>query len=112
MNIGEVLQRIGQWAESKPLVKRAYVFGSRARQDYRTNSDLDIAIELDPSEFQGSDESGGTATWMFETDGWKEELQALTGFQVQLEQFMDESRTPTIAAGLRKSSLVAYDKAT
>ena len=87
------------------------MFGSRARQDFRLDSDLDIAIELDTNEFQGFDDScGGAATWMFESIGWKDELEMLTGFQVQLEQLINSSCTPTIVAGIQDSNLIAYDK--
>ena len=66
---------VSTWAKGKPLVKRVYLFGSRVRGDHGAKSDIDIAVELDPSAFQGSDESGGLATWMFETKGWRGELQ-------------------------------------
>jgi uncharacterized protein len=39
------------------------------RGDHRPDSDLDIAVELDPAEFQGAHESGGLATWMFAVRG-------------------------------------------
>lgn len=110
MDVDVVLHCVAKWTTSKPLVKRAYLFGSRARQDYRPDSDLDIAIELDSQTFQCSDESGGLATWMAETNGWAQELSGLTGFQVQLEQFIDEIQTPRIARGLQESSLMSCDK--
>ena len=47
---------------------------------------------------------------MAETDGWAQELSGLTGFHVQLEQFIDAIQTPTIARGLQESSLMAFDK--
>jgi predicted nucleotidyltransferase len=101
---------IGEWAKDKPLVKRVHIFGSRARDDYTPNSDLDLALELDTAEIDGYDESGGLATWMFESDGWESELESRTGFVVQLEQYIDEAQTPTIAQGLRESSLLVYEK--
>ena len=37
---------IANWAVENPLIKRAYIFGSRARDDWRSDSDLDIALEF------------------------------------------------------------------
>lgn len=42
----EIKKKIEKWAMSEPLVIKAYVFGSRARNDYTTESDLDIAVEI------------------------------------------------------------------
>ncbi len=47
---------------------------------------------------------------MFETEGWKAELQSLTGIEVQLEHFANEKLDPTIAQGLHQSSVIAYEK--
>jgi uncharacterized protein len=101
MDIDAIKIAIVAWASQKPLVMRVFIFGSRARGDHRPDSDLDVAVELDPREFQGVDDSGGVATWMFESEGWKEELQALVPHKVQLELSLGE-QTPTIARGLQR----------
>lgn len=93
------------------MVKRVYVFGSRVRGDNRPDSDIDIAVELDSAAFLGVDESGGLATWMFETKGWKEELEKLVPLKVQLERYHPE-QTPTVGKGLARSSQLIYEKAT
>jgi predicted nucleotidyltransferase len=103
-------QAIANWAARKPLIKRVFIFGSRVRGDNRADSDIDIAVELDAAEFQGTDESGGLATWMFETKGWKEELQRFVPYRVQLERYHPE-QTPTVASGLERSSALVYEKA-
>jgi hypothetical protein len=38
-----VVEALCAWAERTPEVQRVYVFGSRARGDFRPDSDLDIA---------------------------------------------------------------------
>jgi hypothetical protein len=49
------------------------------------------------------------ATWMFETKGWKDELQQLIPCNVQLERYHPE-QTPTVARGLERSSILVYEK--
>ena len=88
---------------------RLWLFGSRARGDHRDDSDLDIAIQLDLSVAKGMDESGGLATWMFDTEGWEEELAALLPFTIDLEQYRGEA-TPTIHQALARSSQLVYAK--
>jgi uncharacterized protein len=110
MDLDSLAEKLSSWAAGKPLVSRLWIFGSRARGDHHAGSDLDIAIELDLSAASGVDESGGMATWMFDTKGWLEQLQQLTGLPVDLQHF-DGSRTPTIQAGLERSSLLFYSKA-
>ncbi len=109
LNLDPLCTNIACWAVGKPLVRRVWLFGSRVRQDYRPDSDLDIAVELDIAAADGSDESGGVATWMFESEGWKEQLQALSQYEVQLEHFL-EGQTPTIKSALERSSRLVYKK--
>jgi predicted nucleotidyltransferase len=111
MEVSQVARMISTWARNKPLVKRAYIFGSRVRGDHRPDCDIDIAVELGPDMFQGADESGGLATWMFETGGWKDELEKLLALKVQLERYHPD-QTRTVGKGLARSSQLVYEKAT
>jgi uncharacterized protein len=109
MNTSEICEILAAWAVSKPLVLRLFIFGSRVRGDYRPDSDIDIAIELDMSAADGVDDSGGLATFMFEADDWEQELQAHFSFNVDLEQFRGPD-TPTIEKALRQSSILVFQK--
>jgi uncharacterized protein len=111
MELPEIGGVVSKWARSKPMIKRVHLFGSRVRGDHMPTSDIDIAVELDPSAFSGSDESGGLATWMFEAKAWRQELQALIPLKVQLERYHPE-QTPTVNKGIGRSSQVVYEKAT
>jgi predicted nucleotidyltransferase len=111
MDVSQVASVVFAWARGKPLVKRAYLFGSRVRGDHRAESDIDIALELDTAVFRGVDDSDGLATWIFETNGWKAELEKLIPLKVQLERYHPD-QTPTVKKGLTQSSQLVYEKAT
>jgi len=76
MGIDEVKKVINSWAQNQPLIKRAFIFGSRARGDHQTDSDLDVAVEL----HLGGDDNSILSTWMFEEDEMKQSLQDLIPF--------------------------------
>lgn len=109
MDMPIVHKALSDWASEKPLVGRVFIFGSRVRGDHGPGSDLDIAVEIDLSAARGMDESGGLATWMSETKGWKMELEAILPFEVDLEQYRGEG-TPTIHQALARSSHLVYAK--
>lgn len=109
MELPQIAAVLAVWAKGKPLIRRVFIFGSRVRGDHRLDSDVDIAVELNPDHFRGTDESGGLATWMFETGEWRDELQKLFPFEVQLERY-HANQTPTIATGLVRSSMLVYEK--
>lgn len=43
----QIIEALQQALRKYPQVKRAVVFGSRARGDYRYNSDIDLAVYAD-----------------------------------------------------------------
>lgn len=47
----EDIKKIVEWAKRHPQIKRVYLFGSRARCTNREGSDIDLAIEMDWSEW-------------------------------------------------------------
>ncbi|MDP9908930.1 putative nucleotidyltransferase [Variovorax boronicumulans] len=106
MNSNAVDESLRSWATGHVLVRRLWVFGSRARGDHRTDSDLDVAIEI-----HHHDESNGLATWMFETQHWAYELAALSPFSVDFQQYQGPVDTPVIDAGLARSSRLVFERA-
>ena len=100
---------IAEWAEDKPLVNRAWIFGSRVRGDHRDDSDIDVAVELDMHAIRGIDGSGGFATWSFESKTWTPELEAILGLAVDL-QYYRTGETKIIQSALDRSSVLAYEK--
>jgi predicted nucleotidyltransferase len=50
----EILNEIAVWAERYPCIEAMHVFGSIARDDARTSSDIDIAFEYTPNVRSGA----------------------------------------------------------
>ena len=109
MDIKNVGMIVSTWAKKEPLIQRVFIYGSRVRKDYRSDSDLDLAVVLDPEEFTPSDDSGGLATWAYENKRWAKELQDFLPYQIQLEYY-DGDQSPTIKAGITRSSVLVYEK--
>ncbi|MDZ4075999.1 MAG: nucleotidyltransferase domain-containing protein [Hylemonella sp.] len=100
--LGPLKLVVSDWATSIRLIERVYFFGSRVRGEYRSDSDLDIAVQLtttDPDE--------AVAQWTFECDKWTVELATLIPFQVDL-QLLHMTATPTVVAGIARASLLVY----
>ncbi len=98
-----------KWATNNQLVSRLWLFGSRVRGENRPDSDIDIAIELDMSAVKGTDDSGGMATWAFEANKWKSELEHLFSLPVDLQNYK-AGETNAIQRGLDRSSILVYKK--
>jgi len=109
VQLAQIVSIVAAWAVKHPLVGKAWVFGSRARGEERDDSDIDIAIELDLSEAEGADESGGMATWMFECGSWRSELGSLLPLPIDLQQFMG-AKTPIIRSAIKRSGVLAHRK--
>ena len=67
-----------KWAERKKIVTRLNFYGSRERGDYRTDSDLDICVEI------LGDDGEACGSWIFEEDTWKKEVAALSPYKIHL----------------------------
>ncbi len=105
MDIVELSNIIAKWAKEEALVTRAYVFGSRARNNFQVDSDLDVAVEIKK---RPGDENV-LATWIFEHKGMDERLAKLLPYKLQLEN-LDGTNTPTILNGVKKSSIIVYEE--
>jgi predicted nucleotidyltransferase len=105
MKLEEAVQIVAAWAASEPLVREAYIFGSRVRGTHRPDSDIDIAVKINK---QPGDESEYVC-WAFEGDRLTERLQKLIPVKVQLEWY-DPIETPHVRMGIVESSVKAYQE--
>lgn len=104
MEIASIRTLVTQWAASQPLVCKAWIFGSRVRGVERSDSDVDVAIEL--CTLPG--DSSPLVTFMFEKDELKRSLQAALPVDVDLQWYGGPVETPTVHAGLEHSSVLVY----
>ena len=106
----ERISTLRGWASSQPLVGMLYAFGSRVRGTSRPDSDLDVAVELDPTAAVGNSSIGQLDTWLGDTAHWKEQLTAATGVVIDLQQYAGPINTPGVHEGLADSALLLYRK--
>lgn len=74
-------RELSAWANATKAVDKLWLFGSRARNEHRDDSDFDFAIELAPK--------NGNTDWAFgdfvcEADEWKEALRRIVNSDVSL----------------------------
>ena len=102
-----VADSIARWAADNPKVRRVWVFGSRATGTYRTDSDIDIAVELEPV----ADSEETLTRWIVHADLWESQLQSRVALKVDLEWFDADGSTPAIEAGLNDAKVLIYERA-
>ncbi len=66
------LDTLRSWAEQTPQVQEAYLFGSYAKGEARTGSDVDIAIRA------------SAVDWTFRTAKWEQYLTKAIGVKVNI----------------------------
>ena len=100
---GRTLTIVKQWANEEPLVREAFIFGSRARNTHRVDSDLDVAVKVNAQPGDASE----YACWVFEAKALSRRLQERTPVAVQLEWY-DPVETPHVHMGMVESSIKVY----
>lgn len=99
---------IAEWAKSEPLIIKAYIYGSRAKEYYKESSDLDVAIEIT----QLPHDSNMLSTWINEANMLRERLSTkfskFPHIKLHLELLNDECIT--VFAGVRETGILIYQK--
>lgn len=106
MDLEAIKARLADWCAANPFVLQAYIFGSRSRNDFTAESDLDIALVISPMPA----DSNSLATWINQSKAWKAELETLLPFKIDLHQ-LDDRATPTIKSGIESSSVLVFSRA-
>ena len=95
------------WASRKPKIRRVMLFGSRVKGTHREESDLDIAVELEP----GEDSNATLAVWMDVSEPWKAELESFLPFPIDLQWRDVDGTTTYIDQGLSDACEPIYENA-
>ena len=96
------------WASGKPFVRRLWVYGSRAGTSARSDSDLDVALEVDPI---GNDEDALTS-FVDECSGWEAELQPQLRHRLHLEWYDPLGTNVPVRDGVHESGILIYERTT
>lgn len=105
MSIEDMRDAVAKWASTQPLIRKAYLFGSRVRGTHKPNSDLDVAVEI--YTLQG-DENPLT-TWTCEAQRLKASTAGVVPVIIDLNWYGGPIETPCVHAGLQDGSIVAFD---
>lgn len=99
---------IARWAEGTEGVSAVRLFGSRAKGTARPDSDVDLAITVDPVR-EGSRILDGYTHYFFGRDLWAVELGALTRLPVQVERY-DAATHPRVFQFCSACSLLLWQR--
>ena len=91
---------IHDWAENNPHIVEVRIFGSRAAERARKDSDVDIAVTI------SGDEPADTI-YVCEVDGWRAKLSAMLCLDVDIKPY-DPIGSPDVFNSCRKASHLIY----
>jgi predicted nucleotidyltransferase len=103
----EMAAIMAAWAEARPRVRRVWLFGSRVKGTQRRDSDVDVAVEIEPV----ADSEESLLVWLNNGERWRGELEQEIGLLVNLEWFDPDGSTPNVQGALREASVLIYDRA-
>ncbi len=102
-----VAQQLSSWASSVPCVRRLWIYGSRIRGDNRPNSDLDVALEIDPN---GNDETA-EVSFISTASAWRAQLKPHIPFKLHLQWYDSEGSYVEVQRGVEASGVLVYERA-
>jgi predicted nucleotidyltransferase len=112
MTVEEISAAVADWAAGEQLIRRVYLFGSRAKGCSRPDSDADLAIlhQIDPEVRDSCDaEVAHMLTWMEYKEGWTSALQQRLSVKIDLQQVDRDSRKVVVPA-LKACRICLYRK--
>jgi predicted nucleotidyltransferase len=101
-----VADSIAVWAAENPEVRRVWVFGSRAKGTHRPDSDIDIAVELEPV----GDSEETLVRWIAHSTQWEAQLQSRIAAKIDLEWFDPDGSTRRVQAALSEGKGLMYER--
>jgi predicted nucleotidyltransferase len=109
MTLDEIGIAVRAWAAGEALIRRVYLFGSRAKGTAKADSDVDFAImhDMDPKLSAMFDRAAlKQATWMHHARIWQADLQCL--FSIPIDVQAVGLIYPTVWGALKQCRVCLY----
>lgn len=74
----DLVPAILAWGSARSAIKCVWLFGSRVRDDFRPDSDIDIAVGI------AAPETYNYNAWFWPSRDWRKELAAIIPYEVDL----------------------------
>jgi len=104
-------KRLSELAESIPVTKRLWVFGSRCKNAHHPNSDLDIAVEVEwvQAQLLGACENH-FALWCATLPKFEDAMTAGCPWPIDLQCYAPAVNTPCLHQYLQEASAMICKK--
>lgn len=102
-----IAQQLSSWAHRVECVRRLWIYGSRARGDSGPESDLDVAVEIDPI---GNDETA-EVSFISTASQWRSELEPHIPFKLHLQWYDPAGSYVEVQRGVETSGVLVYERA-
>lgn len=102
----DVRNAVLSWAESTPLIRRGWLFDARAQRSYRSDGDINIAIEVEPV----GDSEETLVLWIANAAAWQSQLQEKTGQPLYLEWFDPDGNTRDVGGVPAEAAVLIYER--
>jgi hypothetical protein len=99
----QIAEALSGWAESVDIIECIWFFGSRIKGGYRADSDLDVAIGLSSTGYEG------LADFWAEDDDWRAQVSFLSPYLIDL-QYLDAEITPNMVDHVRDSGWLVFQR--
>ncbi|MBL4679902.1 MAG: nucleotidyltransferase domain-containing protein [Pseudomonadales bacterium] len=104
MNLQPTIEVLQKWAANNVYIRKVFIYGSRARNDFTENSDLDVALVIRPA----LNDTNSMSVFSFEKQSWVNELQPKVPYKLHLKALHSDS--PDVQSGIDRSSFLVYEE--
>jgi hypothetical protein len=102
----ELTELTRSWAAKIPEIRAIILYGSRAREEHKPDSDWDVCVLLETSNSKNGEWYG---TWVACADNWHESFCNATGLEKSKVQFTAPTSN-AVRKGIERSSKFLYLK--
>ena len=97
--------KIVEWAKNHAVIKRVYLYGSRARGDHRPDSDIDLGIEVTTE-----DKTEAMLDWWDWHNKYEEAPDLHLEHSVQLEWYHPDADLELVGTGVERDGILLFDR--